>query len=219
MITGSELISYEHFTESHQLRDSNTPMLTAAVTEAGGEIVNSVHVKDDASLIRLILESAVNNSDLIISSGGVSMGNHDHVREMAVKAGFKELAWMINQKPGKPMFLAKKEETLLLALPGNPVSAYICFKHYLRPLIQSMQGKSFSWPTMNAHVSEIIENKSGRTHLMRVNLKHQEQEFIVFPLARQGSHMISSIAAADGYIILPGGSKFSKGELLEVFLF
>jgi len=219
MTTGSELIPFDQHVERHQLRDSNTPMLLSAVLEAGGMVINKIRVKDDPQITLKTIEDSSRQSDIIISSGGVSMGKHDHVRDMALKAGFKELFWKVKQKPGKPMFLAKKDQTLLIALPGNPVSAYICFKHYVRPLLQSIQGKEFNWPMRKADVVSTIENKMDRTHLMRVRLNASKNIPTIEVLDRQGSHMSSSIAHADGYILLKEGAVVGKGEQIEVFLF
>jgi molybdopterin molybdotransferase len=219
MSTGSELVPFDQPAESHQLRDSNTPMLISAVNEAGGNLVYNVHVKDDAQLTLKTIKDASQKADLIISSGGVSMGRHDHVRDMALKAGFKELFWKIKQKPGKPMFLAKKNRVLLIALPGNPVSAYICFKHYIRPLLQSIRGKNFDWPVQKAWLTDDIENTMDRTHLMRVKLNISAGKLTIIVLDKQGSHMSSSIAQANGYIILNEGAFLKKDSEVEVYLF
>lgn len=217
--TGSELVPFDQPLQPHQLWDSNTPMLTTAVLEAGGIIAETIHVQDDPQLTKQAILDSMQESDLIISSGGVSMGEHDHVRDMALEAGFDELFWKVQQKPGKPMFLAKKDETLLIALPGNPVSAYICFKHYIRPLIQSMQGKAFSWPTTQAVAAEDIVNKMDRKHLMRVKFSYKNGDLQITPLAKQGSGMSSTIAHADGYIILAENTQIEMGTSVEVFLF
>ena len=117
------------------------------------------------------------------------------------------------------MFLAKEEQMLLIALPGNPVSAYICFKHYVRPMLLSIQGKGFNWPTQKALAPIDIVNKMDRTHLMRVKIISTNDDNIIEVLERQGSHMSSSIAQADGYIILAEGAVIKKGAEVEVYLF
>lgn len=219
MTTGSELVPFDKKAEPYQLWDSNTPMLISAVHEAGGEIKKNIHVKDDPELTLQTIEKASGQADIIISSGGVSMGEHDHVRDMALKAGFQELFWKVKQKPGKPMFLAKKDQTLLVALPGNPVSAYICFKHYIRPLLQSIRGESFNWPTIQALAQQDIINNLNRTHLMRVKLLSSAGTKIFEAINRQGSNMSSSIARADGYIILGEGAQIKKDDEVTVYLF
>lgn len=219
MTTGSELVPFDSDVKADQLRDSNTPMLLAAVLEAGALVKKNVHVKDDPQVTLKTIEEALANTDIIISSGGVSMGKHDHVRDMALKAGFNELFWKVRQKPGKPMFLAKKEQTLLIALPGNPVSAYICFKHYVRPLLQSVQGKDFSWPFQKAVVTETIRNTLNRSQLMRVKLNKTQELATIEVLEKQGSHMSSTIAQADGYIILNEGASLVRGSETIVYLY
>jgi len=170
LTTGSELIAVGKKSKHHHIYDSNTPMLSAAVIEATANIKQTIHLMDDPILTKKALSTAVENSDIILTSGGVSMGVHDHVRDMALEAGFEELFWKVRQKPGKPMFVAKKEGTLLIALPGNPVSAYICFKHYVRPLLFMMQGMPFEWKKVKSKTLNLIENRGDRTILMRARL-------------------------------------------------
>lgn len=219
--TGSELIPFDQKTESHQLRDSNTPMLRAAVIEAKGEWDQAIHVKDDPQLTKEVLLMAVCQSDIIISTGGVSMGEHDHVRDMALECGFKELFWKVKQKPGKPMFFARKNNTLLMALPGNPVSAYMCFKHYVRPLMNHLSGRCFEWPMKKALIQSEIKNTGDRTKLMLVNMKYSIQSDLptIEPIIKQGSHMPSSIALADSYIMISGNSSLQKNTIVDVVLF
>ena len=219
--TGSELIPFDQKVGSHQLRDSNTPMLTAAVIEANGELVRAIHVKDNPQLTKEALLQTAKQSDIVITSGGVSMGEHDHVRDMALASGFKELFWKIKQKPGKPMFLACNKNTLLIALPGNPVSAFMCFKHYATPVINYLSGRAFKWPVKKAVMQSEIRNTSDRTNLMRVKLKctNQSELPIIEPVTKQGSHMPTSIAHADGYIIASKYSSVPKNAVVDVLLF
>jgi len=218
--TGSELVPFDQTVESHQLRDSNTPMLRAAVIEANGELGQVIHVKDDPQLTKEVLLNAVCRSDLIITSGGVSMGEHDHVRDMALECGFNELFWKVRQKPGKPMFFARKKNTLLMALPGNPVSAYLCFKHYVNPLINYLSGRKFEWPVKKAVIQSEIKNTSDRTKLMSVKLKYSIQSDlpVIEPGIKQNSHMLSSLAHTDGYIIVSENNSLQKNAVVDVFL-
>ncbi len=219
--TGSELVPFDQKVASHQLRDSNTPMLRAAVIEANGELVRAIHVKDDPQLTKEALINAAKESDIVVSSGGVSMGKHDHVRDMALACGFKELFWKVKQKPGKPMFLASKKNTLLMALPGNPVSTYMCFKHYVRPILNHLSGRAFEWPLQKAVMQSEVRNTGDRTNLMRVKLKSCSQSDLPFiePISKQGSHMHTSIAHAHGYIIASEHSSVQKNTIIDVLLF
>lgn len=218
--TGSELVPFDQKAEPHQLFDSNTPMLKSAIKEAGAEVVKAIHVEDNPIKTKEIIEQAAKFSDIIISSGGVSMGVHDHVRDMAIEAGFAELFWKVRQKPGKPMFAAKKEKTLLISLPGNPVSAFMCFKHYIRPLLQNIHGRKFDWPKIKSSMPYDIENKGDRVQLMRVRLRYKQNGIPEIELlSKQGSHMPSSIAHADGYIVVDENEKITAGAMVDVFLF
>ncbi len=176
LTTGSELVPFDQKAEPHQLRDSNTPMLKSVIKEAGAEFVKAIHVEDDPQKTKDALEQAAQSSNIIITSGGVSMGVHDHIRDMALEAGFEQLFWKVRQKPGKPLFLAKRGSVLLIALPGNPVSAFMCFKHYVRPLLQKIQGKKYDWPRIKSKTLYPIDNKGDRLQMMRVRLKQSGGE-------------------------------------------
>lgn len=217
--TGSELIRFSEKADIHQLRDSNTPMLNSAITEAGGSVLKALHADDDFNATQKMISDAMPGAQVIVTSGGVSVGVHDHVRDAALELGFTELFWKVNQKPGKPMFMAKKESLLLFALPGNPVSAYMCFKHYVRPLLQNIYGLPFSWPVIKALAKDDIQNKSNRKQFMRIRLSEYNGEKIAEQLQLQGSHMPSSIAHADGYLILAEGRQIKAGSSIDVYLF
>jgi len=195
-------------------------MLTNTVIEAGAEVSKTTHVQDDPVKTKEVIELAAKTSDIIITSGGVSMGEHDHVRDMALEAGFDELFWKVSQKPGKPIFVAKKDNTLLISLPGNPVSAFMCFKHYVRPLMQKIQGREFGWSKIKSQAKSDIENNGDRTQLMRVSLLYKKDQISEFEiLSKQGSHMPSTIAHADGYLVVDVNEKILKGSIVDIYQF
>ena len=218
--TGSELKPYDNAElAAGEIRNSNSPMLRAAVEAAGGTVSLILHVDDDPAATRNAIDAAGETADLIITSGGVSVGPHDHVKTIANEAGFEEIFWKVRQKPGKPMYAAKKENCLLVGLPGNPVSAYMCFTHYLKPLIQKITGKNGQRTTRTALCANDIKNEMGRTHLMRVNLKSEENKTYFLPLTQQGSHMPTTVAHADGYVIVLPRQLLRKDEEVPVYLF
>lgn len=223
LVTGSELATAGgQEIKADQVRDSNSIMLRSALREAGAAIHSCRHIADELqpTIDGIGSSLAAGKVDIIICSGGVSVGEHDHVKEAAARVGFKELFWRIRQKPGKPLFAAQQGKTYLFGLPGNPVSAFMCFTHYIRPLILTMLGQEMSWKTLTARAGNDIANHGKRTNFIRVRMQQQRGRLPrIVDIDKQGSHMLSSIVNADGYIILEAGETIRSRDLVEVFLF
>ncbi len=222
LITGTELALHdEKNIQPHQIRDSNSIMLESAVRETGAKIESVIHVQDSLEeTIEAVQQSLKSGADLIICSGGVSVGKHDHIKDAASAAGFQELFWKIRQKPGKPLLVSRFENTLLFGLPGNPVSAYMCFVNYVRPVLASLLGTVSVAQRLTAQSTMCIENRGKRTNFVRVKVEDKPNEIaIIKEVAQQGSHMLSSIVQADGYIVMEPGQKLEEGSLVEVVLF
>ena len=219
LITGSELVPPARPAQAHQLYDSNSVMLRLAVEEAGGVIKKVAWAPDDLPKTISVITESEDSSDLILFSGGVSVGPHDHVKEAVRMAGYETLFWKVKQKPGKPLFAAKKDTRLLIGLPGNPVSAYMCFAHYVRPLIRVTGGGTFTHPQKEARAKTDMRNKGQRPQLMRVRLEGLHDVLTAEPLSVQASHMLTSVTQADGYVILEANQQISKGEKITVFIF
>jgi len=221
-ITGTELAHHgDGDIKPYQVRDSNAPMLKCAVREAGGTLVNCMHVEDDLeTTVASMTEALEHQSDIILCSGGVSVGRHDHVKEAAERVGFEQLFWKIRQKPGKPLFVARKGRTLLFGLPGNPVSAFMCFQNYVIPSLAKLQGVDYLKKSQSASAEVAIENSGSRTDFIRVTIQDEPNTVpTIRPIPQQGSHMLTSIVKADGYIVLEPGTILQAGELTEVYKF
>ncbi|MCG6931058.1 MAG: molybdopterin molybdotransferase MoeA [Desulfofustis sp.] len=222
LVTGTELVCHdEDSIKPHQIRDSNTIMLTGAIRECGAFLMATSHVQDSlAQTVAAIGEAVDSGAKIIVCSGGVSVGRHDHVREAAKQAGFAELFWQIRQKPGKPLYAGRKENTLIFGLPGNPVSAYMCFRNFVRPVLAKLQGTRYFDRTLTTVVAEQMSNRGNRTLFVRVKIENRPNQLALLKeVGRQGSHMLSSIAHADGYIVLQPGEILQPGSLKEVSLF
>jgi len=222
LVTGTELASPSDCAiQPHQIRDSNSIMLTSAVREVGANIHACMHVEDRLDqTTEAVRQAADSGDDIILCSGGVSVGKHDHVKDAALSAGFKELFWKIRQKPGKPLFVARRDDTLLFGLPGNPVSAFMCFHNYVRPVIAELLGVASVNRTIPAKITEVVCNRGKRTNFVRVCLEIKPNSVaLIREVAQQGSHMLSSIVNADGYIVLEPGEELKPGSLVDVLLF
>lgn len=218
IITGSELVSAEHTPGEFQIRDSNMAMIVAAIQEAGGKVAETIRIPDDATVTRTTIGNA--KTDIVLCTGGVSVGKHDHVKSAAEESGYKEIFWRIKQKPGKPLYFAKKDKTLLFGLPGNPVSAFMCFTHYIRPLIGHINGLNYGWPIVAGSALQDIKNTGRRTCMIRVMLSwHPNSGYSIKDAKVQGSHMLTSISESDGYIILEPGETLTKGSTIDVYCY
>lgn len=214
VVTGAELTGSAHLAPG-QIRDSNGPMLAAAVAVSGGEVVSMVRVGDRAEATHEAIDEAAARADLVVTSGGVSVGPHDLVRAAAEAVGFEPLLWRVRQKPGKPLFVARRDTTVLVGLPGNPVSALSCFAHYLHPWLAAAAGRPFAWPKTRGRLAEPVAAPGGRTLLLRVRLEAGE----VRPLERQASHMLTTISEANGYCVVESDRLLAAGAEVEVFLY
>lgn len=222
LVTGTELARYDDpAILAHQIRDSNSIMLTSSIKECGAQLCRFQHVEDSLPETIAAVEGAfAAGSDIVLCSGGVSVGRHDHVKDAALAAGWRELFWRINQKPGKPLFVCRKDNSLLFGLPGNPVSAFMCFTNYVRPVLARLLGTAVPQRVLVAVSKERIKNPGSRANFIRVGLKEKPNELpVITEIAQQGSHMLSSIVLADGYIVLQAGETVEAGQLIDVVLF
>jgi molybdopterin molybdotransferase len=219
LATGDELVDRASDPAPGKIRDANSIMLTAAIGGAGAKVVYGRRVKDDPEVLEKKLAEAGKVADIVLLTGGVSVGPHDLVREIAGRAGFKKLFWRVRQKPGKPLFVAKRGKTLLFGLPGNPVSALNCYAYYVVPVLQHMRGASAGAVTIDGYLGGKAVNDIDRTVFLRVQVHWEKDGYRVLPLPKQGSHMLSSIDRADGFILLEPGTALRTGRRVPVHLY
>ncbi len=198
VVTGDELVPPEAVPGPGQIRDSNSVALGALVRAAGGEAVPCAPVTDEISATVEAFARAADLCDLVISSGGVSVGRYDFVK-MAIEELGRIDMWRVAMQPGKPVVLGTIGDTPFLGLPGNPVSIHIGFEQFVRPAIRKMRGCStLLRPTLVATLEEAVHKSPGRLHFVRVRLKWSGGKWRATPTGSQGSHIQSSLVDCDG---------------------
>ncbi|HWC13911.1 MAG TPA: gephyrin-like molybdotransferase Glp [Actinomycetota bacterium] len=196
--TGDELVRPEVEPGPGQIRDSNSVALAALVRAAGGEVRVRGPIADDRTEVERALGNAAAGSDLVVSSGGVSVGRYDFVRDVIEQRGRLDL-WRVAMQPGKPVVSGAIDGTPFLGLPGNPVSIHVGFEQFVRPAIRKMRGcREVLRPVVRARIGHRIEKKPGRLHFVRVRLSFEGGEVVATPTGPQGSHIQSSLLDAHG---------------------
>ncbi len=198
LATGDELVAPESEPGPGQIRDSNSVALRALIEETGGEMRLVGSVRDELEAVRIAVTEAARGADLVVSSGGVSVGRYDYVKQVVEDAGALDL-WRVAMQPGKPVVSGRVGDTPFLGLPGNPVSIHIGFEQFVRPALRKMRGcRDLLRPTLTARLGSRLEKKPGRLHFVRVRLSFEGRDVIAVPTGGQGSHIQSSLVDCHG---------------------
>lgn len=210
LTTGDELVPPGEPLERGQIHDSNSAMLRALVLECGGQVQElrtaiGDRLDETSAAVDQLLALA---PDLLICSGGVSVGEHDHVKPALVAAGVQELFWHVAMRPGHPTWLGRRDHdgrsTLVFGLPGNPVSAYVTFHMFVAPALRRFSGRSPHAPRSRALLAEPIRKKVGNALVLRSRLERKGDDLIATPTSpNQRSHAISSLVDVDALVIVP----------------
>jgi molybdopterin molybdotransferase len=205
LATGTELRAPGESLEPGQIYEANGVMLSAALDAAGAVVDPIPAVTDDEGAHRAALERAL-AADVVVSSGGVSVGPHDLVRRVAQELGVDEVFWRVAVKPGKPVSFGTRGATLVFGLPGNPVSTLVGFELFVRPALRALEGERDPGPRWEAGtLARPIRRNGVRDELVRARRTDEGLE----PLSGQESHMIVRAAAANALVHVPRG----EGEL------
>jgi len=212
--TGDELAAPGQQPQPGEIFDSNGLMLASLAAKTGVEVAMPRHCPDNFDTLCTTLRDAV-HQDAVIISGGVSVGEHDLVREALREIGAKIDLWRVAVKPGKPFLLGKRDQCLIFGLPGNPVSAFVTFLVFVRPaLLQMMGAIDLSLPRANARLTHEIAGDETRPHYFRGELA--DGAFTV--IGRQESHAIFGLARANALLRVRPGARLSAGSEVEVLL-
>lgn len=203
MSTGDELVAPETETLAPgMIRDSNRPMLLALVVEGGGEPVDMGRVPDDADALRAVLGEAAAGCDVIVTSGGVSMGEFD-VTKMVLQEEAGVEFFPVAMKPGKPQGLGAIGGKAFFGLPGNPVSVLVSFEQFVRPALLTMQGASVALrPRVIGIAGEDLDSDPAKEEFIRVRITSDTPTLTVERTGGQGSHVLSGAANADVFAVL-----------------
>lgn len=198
--TGDEVVPPEAFPEPHQIRNSNGPMLAALVGEGAAEIES---VADDReALSRAILGGL--EADVLLVTGGVSVGDYDLVAEALIRAGVETLFHRVAMRPGKPILAGKHARGFVLGLPGNPLSAFTGFHVFGRPLLRRLAGEGdVAPPRVRARLSSALRRKPGRVTYHLARLDGEE----AIPVRSASSGDVLSLARANAFVVEPGGAE------------
>jgi molybdopterin molybdotransferase len=220
LATGDELRALDQPLAPGAIADSNSHTLAALVREAGGVPRVAPLVRDDPALLRAAIEEA-RSADLIVSSGGVSVGEHDYVKSVLAELGATLELWRVDMKPGKPVALARLGATPFYGLPGNPVSSVIGFLLFVRPAIRAAMKfePPFDFSNARSKLAAPLKSKSDRRSYLRARASWSNGELTVAPMARQGSHVLTSLLGANALIVLqPGSHDLPAGATVDVLL-
>jgi molybdopterin molybdotransferase len=203
MSTGDELVPAEREPEPGRLRDSNGPMLAAMVKATGGVPFVTGAIPDDEAALTEAFESNLGHADLFVCTGGASAGTRDLLPGVIGALGEVESV-KVAMRPGMPQIRGRIGSTPVIGLPGNPVSSFVSFEVFVRPAIRALQGRrDVHRPTVVARAIEPLHAPAHKRGYLRVRLARDGAGWTVRPTGAQGSHLISSIAQADGLAIVP----------------
>ncbi len=204
LATGDELVPPWETPGPGQIRDANSYTVAAQVRRYGGIPLLLGIVRDEEALIRDGIRRALEErADLIVTSGGVSIGDFDRVKQVLAAEGEIRF-WSLRMKPGRPLAFGVIADIPLVGLPGNPVSAMIATELFVRPALLKMQGfQEWPWPEVRARLRDAISRKDNRRHYLRVRLHETSNGLEAALTGDQGSGILSSLVKADGLAIIP----------------
>jgi molybdopterin molybdotransferase len=213
LATGDELVAPGAPLAPGQLHETNGLTLAALARQAGARVVRTEVVPDTAERTRAAIAGALADADVVVLSGGVSVGPHDHVKPALEAEGVHEVFWRVALRPGRPTWFGTRGETLAFGLPGNPVSAMVTFLLFARPALSALQGVPHDPERLVARLGAAIPRHPDRDECVRVIL----HDGVATPTGPQGSHQLRSMLRADGLAIVTAGEgEVEAGAEVEV---
>jgi len=216
--TGDELVEPGTPLAAGQIYNSNRYQMRALLQARGCEVIDLGTVPDTFEATRQALLAGCEQADLVMTSGGVSVGEEDHVKA-ALKSVGELTLWRIRMKPGKPLAFGKIGATPFIGLPGNPVSVFVTFLLFARPYLQAMQGRLDAEPVSYPVQAGFSYRARQRREYVRVRLRRDAETLLAESFARQGSDVMRSVAWSDGLVEVPEDSSVEPGDTVRFLPF
>ena len=215
--TGDELVEPGNPLSPGKIYNSNRYALVALLKQVGCDVVNLGNIEDKLDATCDALEALESQCDLIMTTGGVSVGEEDHVKPAVEKLGELNL-WKIRMKPGKPLAYGKVKQTPFIGLPGNPVSSFVTFCIFSLPFIKNMQGNSnYESKILKVKTNFDCKRAKPRREYARVRIDYSTETPLANLFPKQGSDVMSSVVWADGIIEIPENTTFEAGTILNYY--
>jgi molybdopterin molybdotransferase len=219
LATGDELLGVDEKLVRGKIRSTNDYSLAGQVREAGCEALLLGIARDDAADLAARIGRA-QGADVLLTSGGVSVGDHDEVQEVLVREGFRKIFWRVASSPGKPLLFGTLGAAHVFGLPGNPVSSMVAFENFVRPFLRMLQGdRSPDRPKVSARAADEIKGPDSRRHFARVRVSYGSAGYVAREVRPHGSGNLRSMVNANGLAVVPEGSaRIPEGGSVEVIL-
>lgn len=219
LITGDEVAEKAEDLAEGKIFDANGPLLKAWFEDYGLDI-ELIHVADEAAQVTQYFDQLKDTHDVIITTGGVSVGDYDFVRPCAFEVGFEQIFWKVKQKPGKPLFFGEyfhpesDYHCYLLGLPGNPAAVYVSMQVYGKALLDTLQGNQ-AGPVWFSAILDHDLKEDARERFLRMHAYFDNGQLKVKSLAKQQSHMLSNLMQANCLVRIPASAKLEAGYILK----
>ena len=218
VITGDEVAETVEELQSGKIFDANAPLIQAWFKQRNQD-VEIFHVDDTEIAVKQLLGDLSQNYQLILTTGGVSVGDYDFIRPVALDLGFEQVFWKVKQKPGKPIFFAElkkpdQSSCYLLGLPGNPAAVYVGMQIYVTTLLDALQGQSSSLQWFSAELSHDLK-ADARERFLRMSASFDQATLKVQSLSKQQSHMLSNLMQANCIVRIPANGNIVTGQIVQ----
>lgn len=221
VITGDEVASSIEDLNCGKIFDANAPLIQAWFQSQEQE-VDILHVSDNESELQTLIHRLKHQYDVVLTTGGVSVGDYDFIRPVALDQGFHQVFWKVKQKPGKPMLFAQYQRSdqaycYLLGLPGNPAAVYVGMQIYTATLLNALQGQKQSPAWLSAVMTHDLK-ADARERFLRMTAEFDQGTLKLKSLAKQQSHMVSNLMQANCLVRIPAGTEIQAGHVVQGLL-